>query len=103
MFLRKISIKNNSKRHDYWALVESVHTERGPRHRVVSYLGDMDKAGRLGVQQAALGHPGVQGSLFDERPRPTWVEVDTSRVHLERSRGFGDVWLALEIIKKLGL
>ena len=103
MFLRKISIKKENKRHDYWALVESVRTERGPRHRVVSYLGDMDEAGRLGVQQAALGHPGVQGSLFDELPRPSWVEVDTSRVHLERPRRFGDVWLALELLKKLGL
>ena len=103
MFLRKISIKKNSKRHDYWALVESVRTERGPRHRVVSYLGDMDEAGRLGVQQAALRHPGVQGALFEEAPRPTWVEVDSSRVRMERSRRFGDVWLALELLKKLGL
>jgi transposase len=103
MFLRKISVKQNSKRHDYWALVESVRTERGPRHRIVSYLGDMDEAGRLGAWQAALGHPGVQSSLFEEPPSPTWVEVDSSRVRMERSRRFGDVWLALEIMKKLGL
>jgi transposase len=103
MFLRKISVKKNSKRHDYWALVESVRTERGLRHRIVSYLGDMDEAGRLGVQQAALLHPGVQGSLFEETPRPTWVEIDSSRVRMERSRRFGDVWLAFEIMKKLGL
>ena len=103
MFLRKVSIKSKSRRHDYWALVESVRTERGPRQRIVSYLGDTDEAGRLGVEQAALGHPGVQGSLFEEAPTPIWVEVDSSRVHMERSRRFGDVWLALEIIKKLGL
>ncbi len=63
----------------------------------------MDEAGRLGLQQAALGHPGLQGSLFDKQPEPTWVEVDTSRVRLERGRRFGDVWLALELMKKLGL
>ncbi|MBI5571838.1 MAG: IS1634 family transposase [Desulfomonile tiedjei] len=103
MFLRKISVRKNGKRHHYWALVESVRTERGPRHRVVSYLGDIDEAGRLGVEQAALHHPGVQSSLFEEPPSPTWVEVDSSRVRLERSRRFGDVWLALEILKKLGL
>ena len=103
MFLRKVSIKKNNKSHDYWALVESVRTERGPRQRIVSYLGDTDEAGRLGVEQAALGHPGVQGSLFEEAPTPTWIEVDSSRVRMERSRRFGDVWLALEIIKKLGL
>ena len=103
MFLRKITIKKNRARHDYWALVESVRTERGPRQRIVSYLGDTDDAGRLGVQQAALDHPGVQGSLFEETPAPTWVEVDSSRVRMERSRRFGDVWLALELIGKLGL
>ena len=103
MFLRKISINKDGKRHNYWALVESVRTERGPRHRVLSYLGDMDEAGRLGIQQAAQGHPAVQGSLFDEPPRAEWVEVDKSRVHLERGRRFGDVWLALELIRKLGL
>jgi len=103
MFLRKVTIKKNRARHNYWALVESVRTERGPRQRIVSYLGDTDDAGRLGVLQAALGHPGVQGSLFEETPAPTWVEVDSSRVRMERSRRFGDVWLALELIEKLGL
>ena len=103
MFLRKISINKDGKRHNYWALVESVRTERGPRQRVLSYLGDMDEAGRLGIEQAVQGHPRVQGSLFDEPPRAEWVEVDTTRVHLERGRRFGDVWLALELIRKLGL
>ena len=39
-------------RHAYWALVESYRTERGPRPRVVAYLGQLDKQGHLGVQQA---------------------------------------------------
>ena len=103
MFLRKISINKAGKRHDYWALVESVRTARGPRHRIVSYLGDMDEAGRLGIEQAVQGHRAVQESLFNEPPRAEWVEVDKSRVHLERGRRFGDVWLALELIRKLGL
>ena len=103
MFLRKISINKAGKRHDYWALVESVRTARGPRHRIVSYLGDMDESGRLGIEQAVQGHPAVQESLFNEPPRAEWVEVDKSRVHLERGRRFGDVWLALELIRKLGL
>lgn len=102
MFLRKISISKDGKRHDYWALVESVRTERGPRQRVVSYLGDMDEAGRLGIHQAAEGHPPVQESLFDETS-PEWIEVNVRKVRTERSRRFGDVWLALELIKKLGL
>lgn len=103
MFLRKISIHKGGKRHDYWALIESVRTERGPRHRVVSYLGDMDEAGRLGVEQAAEGHPPVQEALFEETPSAEWVEVNTRKVRTERIRRFGDVWLGLELIKRLGL
>jgi len=102
MFLRRISVKKDGKRHDYWALIESVRTERGPRHRVVSYLGDMDEAGRLEVQSATEGHAPIQESLF-EKPLPEWVEVNVRKVRIERPRRFGDVWLALELTKKLGL
>jgi transposase len=102
MFLKRISRDHNGARHDYWALVESVRTERGPRHRIVSYLGDVDEAGRLEVQHAAEGNPSVQRSLFDQ-DKPEWVEVNVRKVGVERPRRFGDVWLALELIKKLGL
>jgi len=102
MFLRKISVDKNGKRHEYWALAESVRTERGPRQRIVSYLGDMDEAGRLGIHHAVEKGLPTQESLFDETS-PEWVEVNVRKVRTERSRRFGDVWLALELIKKLGL
>ena len=102
MFLRKVSIDKDGKRHDYWALVESVRTERGPRQHIVSYLGDMDEAGRVGIHHAVEGDRSVQESLFD-KTSPEWVEVNVRKVRTERSRRFGDVWLALELIKKLGL
>lgn len=102
MFLRKFSIAKDGKRHDYWALVESVRTERGPRQRVVSYLGDMDEAGRLGIHHAVEKGLPTQESLFDETSAE-WVEVNVRRVRTERIRRFGDVWLALELIKKLGV
>ena len=102
MFLKKISTRSNGKRREYWALVESIRTDRGPRHRVISYLGDMDEAGRISVHRAIEGSPAIQESLFDEAP-PERVEVDVRKVRIERSRRFGDVWLALELIKKLGL
>ncbi|MDI6809914.1 MAG: IS1634 family transposase [Candidatus Eisenbacteria bacterium] len=102
MFLRKFSIDKDGKRHDYWALVESVRTARGPRQRVVSYLGDMDEAGRLGIHHAVEKGLPTQESLFDETS-PEWVEVNVRKVRTERSRRFGDVWLALELIKKLGV
>ena len=42
MYVRPCYRRKNGKRHAYWALVESYRTERGPRQRVVAYLGDMD-------------------------------------------------------------
>jgi transposase len=63
----------------------------------------MDEAGRVGIHRAVQGNrSGVQESLFDETS-PEWVEVNVRKVRRERSRRFGDVWLALELIKKLGL
>ena len=53
MFLRRCSKRYKGRRHSYWTLVESVRTGRGPRQRVVAYLGEMDESGRLGLAQAA--------------------------------------------------
>lgn len=55
MFIRPCN--KNGKRHAYWALVESYRTERGPRQRVVAYLGQLDERGRLGVKETAQGRP----------------------------------------------
>ena len=103
MFIRQCYRKKNGKRHAYWALVESYRTSRGPRQRIVSYLGEMDERGRLGIQQAATGQ-GVQYQrhLFDN-VSPRWVEVDTHRIRLERCVDFGGPWLATELLKHLGL
>lgn len=103
MFLRKACRKKDGKSHHYWVLVESYRTPRGPRHRTVAYLGEMDEAGRLGVQQAAQNHPGYQTSLLADNATPEWVEVNVKGVRTERPRRFGDVWLALELLKKLHL
>jgi transposase len=102
MFLRRICRKKDGKSHYYWVLVESYRTARGPRQRQIAYLGEMDEAGRLGVQQAAQNHPGHQTSLL-ETTTAEWVEINVNAVRTERSRRFGDVWLALELIKKLQL
>ena len=68
----------NGKRHAYWALVESYRTERGPRQRIVSYLGQLSEAERLGIKQAAGGTKQSafkQLHLFDteDKPEPQWV------------------------------
>jgi transposase len=103
MYLRRCYRRKDGKRHAYWALVESYRTGRGPRQRVVAYLGEMDEAGRLGVRrQAEYGDATWQGRLFD-RAEPEWVEVDLKRIVVERSRAFGGPWLGLELCRRLGL
>jgi hypothetical protein len=102
MYLRRCYRKKDGKRHAYWALVESYRTARGPRQRVVAWLGAMDEQGRLGVKRYAEGATTHQGSLFRDR-EPEWVEVDLKRVRVERSRKFGGPWLGLELLRRLEL
>ena len=103
MFLRPCYRQKSGKRHAYWALCESYRTERGPRQRVVAYVGQLDEAGRLGVQEAAEGKlGGRQRKLFDD-VRSQWVEVDASRVRVENCRALGGPWLGLELVRRLGL
>ena len=110
MFLKRLERRKGRKSHTYWALVESIRTARGSRHRAVAYLGALKKSERNGW--SALGrrldkkdrpHP----SLFDP---PSWPEpqddvelVRIKGVRLERTRDFGDVWLALGLWRLVGL
>ncbi|NQT39822.1 MAG: IS1634 family transposase [Planctomycetes bacterium] len=108
MFIRPCYRKKSGKRHAYWALVESYRTDRGPRQRVVAYLGQLEEAKRRGVKRAAEGKgksPFQQLRLFDrdDKPEPEWVEIDTANVRVENQLDFGGPWLALELIRKLKL
>ncbi|HLQ43812.1 MAG TPA: IS1634 family transposase [Planctomycetaceae bacterium] len=104
MFIRQCFRTTSGKRRAYWALVESYRTERGPRQRVVAWLGSLDEQGRLGVQHAAEGRreDSQQRTLFEETP-PRWVKVDASAVRVENTRQFGGPWLACELIRRLRL
>jgi transposase len=103
MFIRPCYRRKNGKRHAYWALMESYRTERGPRQRIVAYLGQLDESHRLGVKNAAEGNPETrQKRLFDDT-RPHWVEVDVKRMRVENRRDFGGPWLGLQLVEQLGL
>jgi transposase len=103
MYLRRCYRNKDGKRHGYWALVESYRSSRGPRQRVVAYLGEMDAAGRLGIHQQAAGAAAVaQRGLFRD-VEPQWVEVDLKRIAIERKRAFGGPWLGLELCRQVGL
>jgi DDE family transposase len=101
VYLRRCYRKKQNRRHAYWALVESYRTARGPRQRVVAYLGEMDEAGRIGVQQAA--QPKLEQPNLFNQVEPQWVEVDLKRVRVECARQFGGVWLGYELLQRLGL
>jgi transposase len=108
MFIRQKYITKQGRRHAYWALVESYRTERGPRQRIVSWLGSLDEAGRLGVEQAASGQLGSAEQLplfeYEDTPtKPRWVEVNTAGVRVENCREFGGPWLAMQLIERLRL
>ena len=101
MHLRKWRKSGKRQDGEYWALVESYRTERGPRQRIVAYLGDMEEAAREGIEHRAAGEQAHQKRLIDD-VEPEWVEVDTRRVRVERVREFGGPWLGLRMLSMLG-
>ena len=114
MFLRRCYRTHNGQRRAIThfvgtrALVESYRTARGPRQRVVSYLGSLQEPLGRGVMLAA-GAPDLATQLplpgegQAEAVGTVWVEVDAARVRIERSRAFGGAWVALQVAEKLGL
>jgi hypothetical protein len=108
MFIRPCYRRKNGRRHAYWALVESYRTDRGPRQRVVAYLGQLKETERRGVKQAAEGKtkPAYQQlHLLDEdtKPESEWVEVDAANVRVENEVDFGGPWLAWQLLHALEL
>jgi len=98
MYLRRCYRRKSGKRHAYWALVESYRTARGPRQRVVAYLGQVDGRQRRAAK-AAAGVPD-EPSLF-EPGDPDYAEVDLKKVRVERCLEFGGPWLGLQILRRL--
>ena len=114
MYIRQHFRTIDGQRKAYWALVESIRTSRGPRQRVVSWLGALDEAGRLGVAHAAKAQTGTlasqshprQMALFEYEDQPTepiWVQVNVKGVRVENSKQFGGPWLALQLLQQLKL
>jgi len=87
---------------EYWALVESYRTARGPRQRVVSYLGDLAAEARAGVAAAAASRADHQLALFGGT-LPERVEINLHSLRVERTAAFGGVWLGKALLTGLGL
>jgi hypothetical protein len=110
MYLRPHRRTKNGAVYEYWSLVKSVRTERGPRQKIVASIGKMpglDRRTRMGWDQigAALDGRVRHADLFDDHSldEPEWATVDISRVRVERLRDFGDVYLALALWRRLRL
>jgi transposase len=114
MYLRRFGRRKNGKPHTYWALVESYRTGKGSRQRVVSYLGELTANEQDGWTQfcshlnGKAQTLGPERTLFDppRRDEPRRDEpllVKLSSIRLERTRDFGDVWLAWGLWRMLGL
>jgi hypothetical protein len=103
MFLRphRRQLKNGTSE-EYWALVESYRTARGPRQRVVSYLGDLTTEVQTGIAHAAAARSDCQPSLFDDHA-PERVEILLRSLRVERTVAFGGVWLGKWLLEQLGL
>jgi transposase len=109
MYLRKNRKKKGETEYEYWSLVESVRSKRGPRQRVVATIGKLpglDKEERIGWEEIGRilsGKPRPEAGLFEkEEEVPSWATVDVRRVSVERLRHFGDVYLGLHLWNKLG-
>jgi len=112
MFLQKINRKKNGKSHAYWALMESYRTPRGPHHRTVAYMGELDEIDCGGSAQLVRRVdnkplPVVHPTLFCYEPQaepvPEHVTVNVKGVRIEATKDFGDVWLGLMLWSTLGL
>jgi transposase len=104
MFLRRYSRTKDGKKHTYYALVESVRTDAGPRQQIVAYLGELNHDQERRWQRTIVFHnrqgEAQQLRLFpDDAAVPLPDDPDVVRIRLRsvgwtNPRNFGDVWLA---------
>lgn len=112
MFLKAHVRRKDGKAHRYYSLVESVRTSRGPQHRTLAYLGELnastETAWRKTVSVFNRQGEACQLELFssDAPQLPSGenvVEVVLDRVRWERPRDFGEIFLAKHLWMLLGL
>ncbi len=113
MFLRRYRRTKDGETHTYYALVESVRTESGPRQRTVAYLGELNHDQERRWQRTVLFYnrqgEGQQLRLFPDDEHaclpddPDVIRISLKSVGWANPRGFGDVWLGLWLWRHLKL
>jgi transposase len=124
MFLRRKTKSARGVGYSYWHLCRTVRTARGPRQQVVASLGKLDDAQLAGLRGGwddlpallrgetpapkphtallpGLGLPGDAQGDSDSAPR--WEPADLRALRVERSRDFGECYLALSLWHRLKL
>src|SRR6516225_2781025 len=105
MYLRHTIRKKDGKLHRYWRLVRSVRIGGRRVLKTEAQLGELDEHGRIEARALArqlIGTP-EQAGLFDDGSQQATVPVRLKGIRLERSRRFGDVYLALALWRGVGL
>jgi transposase len=105
MYLRHTIRKKDGKVHRYWRLVRSVRVGRRVIQQTVAQLGELDERGRIEARMLSrrlIGAP-EQAPLFDDGSENVTMPVRLKGVRIERSRWFGDVYLALALWRGVGL
>jgi transposase len=105
MYLRHTTRKKDGKVHRYWSLVRSVRVGRRVIQQTVAHLGELDERGRVearALAQHLIGAP-ERAQLFDDGSGHLTVPVRLKGIRIERSRQFGDVYLALALWRGIGL
>jgi transposase len=113
MFLRRYTRTKNGKLHTYYALVESVRTDAGPRQQVIAYLGELNHDQERRWQRTVVFHnrqgEAQQLRLFPDDDTvalpddPEVVRIRLGSVGWTNGRCFGDVWLARWLWHRLRL
>jgi len=113
MFLRRNRRIVDGQTYEYWTLVRTVRTAKGPRQEIVATLGKtpgLDHRARHGWEDVAVlleGRPPARQAELGQPPTentaPQWAQVNLRGVRVERVRDFGPVYLALSLWRRLGL
>jgi transposase len=113
MFLRRYNRTKDGKDHVYYAIVESVRTDAGPRQHIVAHLGELNHDQERRWQRTVTFYnrqgDAQQLRLFPEDDSiPLPADSDIVRIRLDsvgwsNGRRFGDVWLARWLWHYVGL
>src|SRR5262249_26365993 len=104
MFLRRYTRTKDGKQHTYYALVESVRADAGPRQQVVAYLGELNHDQQRRWQRTIVFHnrqgQAQQLRLFADDHHatlpddPDVVGIRLDSIGWTNGRRLGGVWLA---------